>query len=89
VIIGYPEAESRLSDVALNWMVEDLIECVPSIQINENVLSRASDPLGLQDCEDAKRHCQKRQTYCRFSFDVEQHMVWHLDAMQAIVYCNS
>lgn len=50
---SYPEAESRLSDIALDWMVEELKECVPSIEKNENVLNRAPDPLGLQHREDA------------------------------------
>ena len=50
---SYPEAESRLSDIALDWMVDELKDCVPSIQINENVLNRAPDPLGLQHREDA------------------------------------
>jgi hypothetical protein len=50
---SYPEAESRLSDIALDWMVGELKECVPSIRINENFLNRAPDPLGLQHREDA------------------------------------
>lgn len=50
---SYPEAESRLSDIALDWMIDELKECVPSIQINENFLNRAPDPLGLQHCEEA------------------------------------
>lgn len=50
---SYPEVESRLSDIALGWMVEELRECVPSIKINENALNRAPDPLGLQHREDA------------------------------------
>ncbi|KKK92187.1 hypothetical protein LCGC14_2705440, partial [marine sediment metagenome] len=33
---SYPEAESRLSDIALDWMVDELNECVPSIIVNEN-----------------------------------------------------
>jgi len=50
---SYPEAESRLSDIALDWMVEELRDCVPTIQINENMLHRSPDPLGLQHREDA------------------------------------
>ena len=49
---SYSEAESRLSDIALDWMIDELKECVPSIQINENFLNRAPDPLGLQHRED-------------------------------------
>lgn len=49
---SYPEAESRLSDIALDWMMEELKECVPSIKVNENRLHRTPDPLGLQHRED-------------------------------------
>lgn len=50
---SYPEPESRLSDIALDWMIEELKDCVPSVQINEVMLNRAPDPLGLQHREDA------------------------------------
>lgn len=50
---SYPEAESRLSDIALDWMVDELRDCIPSIQINENFLHRSPDPGGLQHREDA------------------------------------
>lgn len=50
---SYPEAESRLSDIALDWMIDELKDCVPSIRINENILNRAPNPLGLQHREDA------------------------------------
>lgn len=49
---SYPEDESRLSDIALNWMIEELRECVPTIQINEEVLHRFPDAQGLQHRED-------------------------------------
>ncbi|MCK0129275.1 DUF2235 domain-containing protein [Erythrobacter sp. F6033] len=45
---SYAEDESRLSDIALGWMVEELKACVPDIQINEGQLVRNPDPLGLQ-----------------------------------------
>ncbi len=45
---SYPEDESRLSDISLDWMIRELKDCFPDIQINENVLSRSPDPLGLQ-----------------------------------------
>lgn len=45
---SYPEPESRLSDIALNWMVEELKECVPDTKICEDNLVRSPDPLGLQ-----------------------------------------
>lgn len=48
---SYLESESRLSDIALDWMVEELKECVPSIQINESRLVRSPDPAGLQHKE--------------------------------------
>lgn len=50
---SYPESESRLSDIALDWMLGELKECAPSIQINENLLHRAPDARGLQHREDA------------------------------------
>ncbi len=48
---SYPEHESRLSDIALDWMVEELVECVPDVQINHALLNRWPDPLGLQHKE--------------------------------------
>ena len=45
---SYLEPESRLSDIALDWMIAELKECVPEIQINENILVRSPDPTGLQ-----------------------------------------
>lgn len=50
---SYPEAESRLSDIALDWMIRELRECVPSVQINENFLHLWPDPMGMQHREDA------------------------------------
>lgn len=45
---SYPEPESRLSDIALDWMVEEVRECVPEVQIQEGQLMRSPDPRGLQ-----------------------------------------
>lgn len=45
---SYLEPESRLSDITIDWMVEELRECVPSIQINENLLVTSPDPEGMQ-----------------------------------------
>ena len=45
---SYLEQESRLSDIALNWMVEELRECVPEIRINEARLQTFGDARGLQ-----------------------------------------
>ncbi|WP_370284908.1 phospholipase effector Tle1 domain-containing protein [Pseudooceanicola nanhaiensis] len=50
---SYPESESRLSDIALDWMVTEVKECVPTIQINENMLHRHPDALALQHREEA------------------------------------
>lgn len=49
---SYPESESRLSDIALDWIVDELRECVPTIQLNEAMLNRFPDPRGLQHRED-------------------------------------
>lgn len=49
---SYPEAESRLSDIALDWMVEELRDCVPTIRLNDAMLHRFPDPRGLQHRED-------------------------------------
>ena len=45
---SYPEDESRLSDIALNWMIDELKECMPKVQINENMLVQSPDPGALQ-----------------------------------------
>lgn len=45
---SYPEPESRLSDIALSWMLEELKECVPEVQINSDKLYLSPDPEGMQ-----------------------------------------
>lgn len=45
---SYPETESRLSDIALDWMISEIKECVPGIKINEDKLVRSGDPRALQ-----------------------------------------
>ncbi|MBN2739417.1 MAG: DUF2235 domain-containing protein [Rhodobacteraceae bacterium] len=45
---SYPEEESRLSDISLQWMLHELRECVPHIQINDDKLYLAPDPHGMQ-----------------------------------------
>lgn len=45
---SYLEEESRLSDIALEWMVEELEASVPEIKIRAELLFTAPDPLGLQ-----------------------------------------
>ena len=45
---SYPEAESRLSDITLQWMLDELRECVPEVKVNEEKLYLYPDPLGMQ-----------------------------------------
>ena len=45
---SYPEDESRLSDIALDWMITELNDCFPEIEIRNELLVRAPDPSGLQ-----------------------------------------
>jgi len=45
---SYLEPESRLSDIALQWMVDELRECVPDVLINSDKLFLAPDPKGMQ-----------------------------------------
>lgn len=45
---SYLEPESRLSDITLSWMVEELRECVPEIKINDHMLIASPDPTGMQ-----------------------------------------
>jgi hypothetical protein len=48
---SYPEDESRLSDIALAWMVDELRTCVPQVRIEENELICWGSPTGRQHCE--------------------------------------
>lgn len=45
---SYLESESRLSDIALGWMVEELRECVPDVSISDSMLRIFGDHRGLQ-----------------------------------------
>lgn len=45
---SYLEPESRLSDITLGWMLDELQECVPEICINEDLLVTSPDPLSIQ-----------------------------------------
>ncbi|WP_299869964.1 DUF2235 domain-containing protein [uncultured Roseobacter sp.] len=45
---SYPEPESRLSDIALGWMLEELKACVPDVQVNDHKLYVMPDPIGMQ-----------------------------------------
>lgn len=53
---SYPEEESRLSDISLDWMVEELKVAIPEIIVRDEILVRSGDPTGLQhdECEAAK-----------------------------------
>ncbi|RED12339.1 T6SS phospholipase effector Tle1-like catalytic domain-containing protein [Parasphingopyxis lamellibrachiae] len=48
---SYPEPESRLSDIALDWMMKELAKCFSDVQVREDILIRSPDPLGLQHSE--------------------------------------
>lgn len=45
---SYPETESRLSDIALQWMIDELQQCVPEVQILSDKLVTSPDPKALQ-----------------------------------------
>ncbi len=45
---SYLEPESRLSDISLEWMVEEVRDCVPEILINGDQLVTSADPKGMQ-----------------------------------------
>ena len=49
---SYPEPESRLSDISLQWMIDELSECVPDVQIRRDILVTSPDVTGLQHRED-------------------------------------
>ena len=49
---SYPEEESRLSDIALRWMVEELkVAMGDAVTVLEDRLVTSPDPLGLQHSE--------------------------------------
>lgn len=45
---SYLEPESRLSDISLEWMVEEARDCVPEVLINDDQLVTSPDPMGMQ-----------------------------------------
>lgn len=45
---GYPEIESRLSDIALQWMIDEFKQCVPEVQIRDDKLVTSPDAMSLQ-----------------------------------------
>jgi hypothetical protein len=48
---SYPESESRLSDIALRWMVDELKAIPHPPKIDERFVQTFADPLGLQHDE--------------------------------------
>lgn len=48
---SYPEEESRLSDIALQWMVDEFILAVPTVKVRHDLLVTSPDPFGLQHDE--------------------------------------
>ncbi|WP_274628515.1 DUF2235 domain-containing protein [Arvimicrobium flavum] len=48
---SYPEDESRLSDIALEWMVEQATGADPPLIIDRNKLHLYPDPTAMQHCE--------------------------------------
>ena len=48
---SYPENESRLSDITLQWMVDEFRKAVPTVKIRDELLVITPDPLGLQHDE--------------------------------------
>lgn len=59
---SYPEDESRLSDIALQRMLDELKTAIPEIKVRSVVLVTSPDPLGLQHDEreavlSGSRHC--------------------------------
>lgn len=48
---SYPENESRLSDIALQWMVEEFRKAIPEVQIRNELLVTTPEAKGLQHDE--------------------------------------
>lgn len=48
---SYPESESRLSDVALRWMVDEFEEAIPEVQIQKELLVTSPNARSLQHDE--------------------------------------
>tara|TARA_R110002110_G_scaffold5971_5_gene30202 strand:+ start:237 stop:1685 length:1449 start_codon:yes stop_codon:yes gene_type:complete len=82
---SYYEHESRLSDIALGWMVEELKECVPDIQINEDILKIFGDPEGLQHeerwmIESLRRPWKKKPRYVYEDGELHESVYHRFDA---------
>jgi uncharacterized protein (DUF2235 family) len=76
---SYPENESRLSDIALKWMVDEMRECLRDLkdltdtQIRDELMVTSPDPLGLQHDEIVRT----RDMWPTFVPDfLRQHMTW-------------
>lgn len=53
---SYPEEESRLSDIALEWMVGEATKAEHPLIIDTSKLHLFPDPLAIQHCEVEKTH---------------------------------
>jgi hypothetical protein len=56
---SYPEDESRLSDISLRWMLDEVSVAVPTVKIRSDVIVTSPDPRGLQ--HDAREEVLDRQ----------------------------
>ncbi|MEI4233629.1 DUF2235 domain-containing protein [Roseovarius sp. D22-M7] len=56
---AYPEAESRLSDIALGWMVDEATSVTHPLRVNGDRLNLFPDPFGAQ-------HCARRELADRY-----------------------
>jgi hypothetical protein len=48
---SYPEEESRLSDIALEWMVNEATRTEFPLIVDRSKLNLFPDPMGMQHCE--------------------------------------
>jgi hypothetical protein len=48
---SYPESESRLSDISLGWMLDEVKKAVPSVKVRDELVVRSEEPNGLQHDE--------------------------------------
>lgn len=86
---SYPEPESRLSDIALDWMIAEIKECVPDIKINEDKLIRSADAAALQHEETymfefgpIKRRWPTQPRLVDAKFDLHPSVIERLKAQQ-------
>ncbi len=79
---SYPESESRLSDIALRWMLEELEVASPGrVQVRDDLLRTWPDPRGLQHDErrralDVQPSWLRRFTYERLTWSRKPRYVY-------------